>query len=98
MKVKITILEVPDIGELFKIPLKLNFSDPCPFYKVGQEFIVEDEEKPEGFCIYAWNVFWPYIMTLRRGGDYLDFYQESGKVFLCCPDAARPVSVLIERV
>jgi len=37
-------------------------------------------------------------MTLRRGGDYPEFYKEPGKAFACCPDAARPVSFLIERI
>lgn len=90
-------MNVTDIGEVTPVPLELNYSGPCPFFKEGQEIIVEGEEKPEGFCILAWNTFWPYIMTLRRGGNYPEFYKESGRVFACCPDAARPVSFLIER-
>jgi len=68
------------------------------FFKVGQEIIVDGEEKPEGFCVLAWNTFWLYIMTFRRGGDYPEFYKEPGKAFACCPDAARPVSFKIERI
>lgn len=97
MKVKLTVMNVPDIGEVTPVPLELNYSGPCPFFKVGQEIIVDGEEKPEGFCILAWNSFWPYIMTLRRGGNF-EFYKESGKAFACCGDAARPVSFLIERM
>ncbi len=59
---------------------------------------VDGEEKPEEFCVLAWNTFWPYVMTLRRGGDYPEFYKEPGKAFACCPDVARPVSFKIERI
>jgi uncharacterized repeat protein (TIGR04076 family) len=98
MKVKLTVMNVPDIGEVTPVPVELNYSGPCPFFKVGEEIIVEGEEKPDGFCILAWNTFWPYIMTLRRGGNYPEFYRKEGKAFACCPDAARPVSFLIERI
>ncbi len=98
MKVKLTVTNVTDIGDVTPVPLELNYSGPCPFFKEGQEIIVEGEERPDGFCVLAWNTFWPYIMTLRRGGDYLEFYKESGKTFACCPDAARPVSFLMERM
>ena len=98
MKVKLTVMNVPDIGEVTPVPVELNYSGPCPFFKVGEEIIVEGEEKPDGFCILAWNTFWPYIMTLRRGGNYPEFYRKEEKAFVCCPDAARPVSFLIERI
>ena len=98
MKVKLTVMNVPDIGEVTPVPLELNYSGPCPFFKEGQEIIVDGDEKPEGFCTLAWYSFWPYIMTLRRGGNFPEFYKESGKAFACCGDAARPVSFLIERI
>lgn len=98
MKVKITVMKIPEIGEYAEVPLKLNYSGPCFSFKVGQEIIVNGEDKPEGFCIFAWNALWPYIMTLRRGGEFSEMYKESGKMFACCPDAARPVAFLIERI
>jgi uncharacterized repeat protein (TIGR04076 family) len=97
-RVKLTVMNVPAVGEITPIPVELTYEKPCPYFKVGQEIIVKGENKPEGFCILAWNAFWPYIMTLRRGGEYPEFYKEPGKVFACCPDAARPVSFLIERI
>ena len=45
MKVKLTVMNVPDIGEVTPVPLELNYSGPCPFFKVGQEIIVDGEEK-----------------------------------------------------
>jgi uncharacterized repeat protein (TIGR04076 family) len=98
MKVKITITNVTDIGEVTPVPVELNYSGPCPYFKVGQEIIVDSEEKPDGFCTLAWYSALPWIMTLRRGGEFRDFYKEPGKAFGCCGDAARPVSFLIERI
>ena len=98
MKIKVTVMKVPDIGELFEIPIELNYSGPCPFFKEGQEFIIDDEEKPEGFCRDAWHTLWPVFMSLRRGAEFPEYYKESGKGFFCCLDAARPVSFLIERM
>ena len=57
MKVKLTVKNVPDIGEVTPVPVELNYSGPCPFFKVGQEIIVIGEEKPDGFCVLAWNTF-----------------------------------------
>jgi uncharacterized repeat protein (TIGR04076 family) len=98
-KVKLTVLKVPRPEEVFdEMPLKLRYSGPCPYLKEGQELIVDSESKPEGLCDLAWNALWPYIMTIRRGGDFLDMYEEAGKGLGCCPDAVRPVAFLIERV
>ncbi|MFP3952225.1 MAG: hypothetical protein ACLFVP_08835 [Candidatus Bathyarchaeia archaeon] len=57
MRVKLTVLKTPDIGEYTEVPLELNYREPCPFFKVGQEIIVDSEEKPEDFCVLAWNSF-----------------------------------------
>ena len=98
-KVKLTVLKVPRPEEVFdEMPLKLRYGGPCPYLKEGQELIVDSESKPEGLCDLAWNALWPYIMTIRRGGDFLDMYEEAGKGLGCCPDAVRPVAFLIERV
>jgi uncharacterized repeat protein (TIGR04076 family) len=97
-KVKLTVLKVPRPEEVFdKMPLTLRYNGPCPYLKVGQEFIVDSESKPEGLCDFAWNALWPYVMTIRRGGDFSDMYEEAGKGLGCYPDAVRPVAFLMER-
>lgn len=98
MRVKIKVWRVPDTGELFDVPIKLNFSGPCPNFSEGQEFILDDDAKPEGFCRDAWYTLLPYIMAIRRGAEFPDYFKEPGKGFFCCPDAARPVSFLVERL
>jgi len=99
LKVKLTVLKAPKPEEVFeKMPLTLKYSGSCPDHKVGQEFIVDSESKPDGFCDLAWNALWPYIMTIRHGGDFSEFYEEPGKALGCCPDAVRPVAFLVERI
>ena len=47
MKVKLTVTKVPDIGELTLVPVELNYSGSCPFFKASQEIIVGGEGKPD---------------------------------------------------
>ena len=98
-RVKVTVLKVPKPEDIWdEIPLTIKYGGPCDIHSVGQEIIVDSEEKPEGFCIYAWNALWPYITTIRHGGDFNEFYEETGKALICCIDAVRPVSFLVERI
>ena len=99
MKVKITVMKVTEPEEVWdKMPIKIKYSGPCPSFKVGQEIIIDNDLRPEGFCHWAWKVMWPIRMTIRRGGEFPDIYEEKGKALACCLDAARPVSFLIERI
>jgi uncharacterized repeat protein (TIGR04076 family) len=98
-RVKITVLKAPKPEEVWdKMPLTIKYNGPCPHFTVGQEIIIDSDLMPDGFCHWAWKVMWPVIMTIRRGGDFSDIYEEQGKALACCIDAARPVSFLIERI
>jgi uncharacterized repeat protein (TIGR04076 family) len=98
-KMKVTVLKIPTPEEIWdEMPLTLKISGPCPYYTVGQEFIIDRVEKPEGFCNYAWNALFPYLLTIRWGGNFSEFFEEPGTMLACCPDASRPVSFLIERI
>lgn len=54
--------------------------------RLGQEFIAEGWQRPEGFCESAWESLSPFVMTLAHGGE--NFYdgwmkeQEIGDDFL----------------
>lgn len=98
-RVKITVMKVTKPEEVWDVmPVTLKYSGPCPSFTVGQEIIIDDDLRPNGFCHWAWKTMWPVIMTIRRGGDFPDIYEEPGKALACCLDAARPVSFLIERI
>jgi len=96
-RTKITVLKCFDTKEVFKEPpIKAKYSGPCPIFKEGQTFSV-DESMPSDFCPYAWSTLFPFIMTLRFGGNCLEWYEESGVGVACCPDGLRPVVFKLER-
>jgi uncharacterized repeat protein (TIGR04076 family) len=95
--IKITVLKRFDTKEVFKdSPVKAKYSGPCPGFKEGQVFHV-DVSMPNKFCPYAWNVIFPMIMTLRFGGNFPKWYEESRVAVVCCPDGLRPVIFKLER-
>ena len=55
-KCKITVLDrmlVEDIAREYSSDPNLG---PCDIYENGQEFILTENEKPEGFCSWAWLI------------------------------------------
>lgn len=98
-KLRITILKRFDTKEIFDpLPIKITYSGPCSFFQDGQEFIIEQENQPKGFCPHAWNAIFPYVVTLRNYGDFRQWYDEDGACVVCCPDGLRPVIFKIERI
>ena len=66
--------------------------------KVGQIFITNGWEKPEGMCESAWNSLSPFGMTLSHGGEnlYNGWMKNPKSAMISCNDGFRPVSFLIE--
>ncbi|HBQ28241.1 MAG TPA: hypothetical protein DD719_02260 [Desulfotomaculum sp.] len=60
-------------------------------HEVGQVFIVDDT-LPEGICLDAWNAIFPYVTTLKYGGNF-PWEDEEGTVSIHCPD---PEGITIE--
>ena len=75
-KVKITVLKRVDPSIIFdgsvpKIPGTEKEIGICNAFEEGQEFIVDKNgEKPEGFCIWAWNDLFKDISILHFGGNF----------------------------
>ncbi len=101
-KVKITVLKRVDPSVIFdgKVP-NMPGTDRkysiCTAFNEGQEFIVENGEKPDGFCSWAWRDVYKDMSVLRFGGDF-DLWVEKGVAITCCTDGIRPVSFKIERI
>jgi uncharacterized repeat protein (TIGR04076 family) len=53
-------------------------------HKIGQEFIV-GETTPAGMCTGAWDVIFPYFLTLLCGGSF-SWEKEKGTANIHCPD------------
>ena len=66
--------------------------------KLGQVFIAEGWQKPEGFCDSAWDSISPFVMTLAYGGEniYDGWMRNPRSAMIYCNDGFRPVSFLIE--
>ena len=69
-KVRITVMrksEYTDLMEKYENPIE----HACDI-KVGQVFIADGWQKPDGMCDSAWDSMSPFVMTLSHGGG--NFY------------------------
>lgn len=95
-KVRITAMKQTvhnDLMEQYENPL----TEPCDM-KVGQVFIANGWEKPEGFCNSAWQSLSPFVMALAYGGgDFYDGWMKNKKsAMISCNDGFRPMSFYLE--
>ena len=95
-KCKITVMKMAcyqDLIEQYENPME----HACDM-KLGQEFIANGWEKPEGMCDSAWESMSPFVMTLAYGGEniYDGWMKNPKSAMISCNDGFRPVSFLIE--
>lgn len=66
--------------------------------QLGQVFLANGWQKPEGMCGSAWESMSPFVMALSHGGENLyDGWMKNRKsAMISCNDGFRPVSFLIE--
>lgn len=70
----------------------------CENMEVGQEFIVDEaENKPAGFCTWAWHDIYPEVVGLQFGANF-PWMKQEGLIYSCCTDGTRPVFFKIERI
>ncbi|WMJ23203.1 TIGR04076 family protein [Paludicola sp. MB14-C6] len=95
-KIKITVMKqtiYPDLIEQYENPI----THACDM-EVGQVFIANGWEKPDGLCQSAWDSMSPFVMTLAHGGgNFYDGWMKNEKsAMISCNDGFRPVSFYIE--
>ena len=95
-KVRITVMRkarYDDLIERYENPI----SHACDM-REGQVFVANGWQRPEGFCVSAWESLSPFVMTLAHGGgDFYDGWMKDKKsAMISCNDGFRPVSFLIE--
>ena len=95
-KVKITVMRVARYDDLIA-----QFENPIEHacgMKLGQVFIANGWQRPEGFCESAWETLSPFVLALSHGGEnFYDGWMKNPKsALLSCNDGFRPVSFLIE--
>ena len=66
--------------------------------QLGQTFIANGWQRPEGMCESAWESMSPFVMTLAHGGEnfYDGWMKNPRSALISCNDGFRPVSFLIE--
>ena len=95
-KCKITVMRIArydDLMEQYENPIE----HACDM-KLGQVFIANGWQKPEGMCDSAWATMSPFVMTLAHGGgNFYDGWMKNPRsAMISCNDGFRPVSFLIE--
>lgn len=95
-KIRITVVKMAcheDLMERYENPME----NACDM-KLGQVFIANGWEKPEGMCDSAWESMSPFVMTLAHGGEniYDGWMKNPKSAMLSCNDGFRPVSFYIE--
>ena len=95
-KCKITVMkktQYPDLMALYENPIE----HACDL-QVGQVFIANGFEKPQGLCESAWESISPYVRVLAHGGgDFFEGWMKNKKsAMISCSDGFRPVSFYIE--
>ena len=95
-KVKITAVrkaEYTDLMEKYENPIE----HACDI-KEGDVFIANGWERPEGFCLSAWESISPFVLTLSHGGGnfYDGWMKNPYSAMLSCNDGFRPVSYYVE--
>ena len=66
--------------------------------KVGDVYIANGWEKPEGLCLSAWESMSVFVMALAHGGKnfYDGWMKDPRSAMISCNDGFRPVSFLLE--
>ena len=95
-KVRITVMRMAqyeDLMDLYENPIE----HACDM-QLGQVFIANGWQRPDGLCESAWESMSPFVMTLAYGGeDIYDGWMKNKKsAMISCNDGFRPVSFYIE--
>ena len=66
--------------------------------ELGQTFVANGWQKPDGMCDSAWESMSAFVMTLAHGGgDFYDGWMKNPKsAMISCNDGFRPDSFYIE--
>ena len=95
-KIKITVMRMAqyeDLMALYENPIE----HACDM-RLGQVFIANGWQRPEGMCESAWESMSPFVMTLAYGGEniYDGWMKNKKSAMISCNDGFRPVSFYIE--
>lgn len=95
-RIKITVKRITEYRDLMA-----EYENPIEHacdMQLGQTFIVENGQRPEGMCDSAWETLRPFVEELARGGgNFFDGWMKNPRsAMLSCNDGFRPVSFYVE--
>ena len=95
-KVRITVMKMgcyPDLMAEYENPME----HACDM-ELGQVFVADGWNRPEGLCLSAWESMSPFVLALAHGGEnfYDGWMKNPRSAMLSCNDGFRPVSFLVE--
>lgn len=96
-KVRISVLRKTEYPELMAAYENPSLEAPCSV-QVGQAFLCNGWQQPEGFCQSAWDTLSPFVMALSCGakGIYGNWMKNPRSAMLSCNDGFRPVTFYLE--
>lgn len=106
-KVKVTVIRKEVYPDLQKEYLANPDSGACPYFEVGQEFLLERGGGKDDFmhmldgkfCSEAWDCISRYIYSGLQGGSIMRGWTNDDRMMIaCCNDGTRPVIFKIERI
>lgn len=106
-KCKVTVIDKKCFTDYQEQYLSNPKSGPCPFYKVGSEYLFERYGDEDTFwtlakgahCSEAWDCISRYIYTALQGGSIMRNWTNDERMMIaCCNDGTRPVIFKIERL
>ena len=98
-KVRVTVIKKFNPKDVFGHEIKYPRGDivpTCYVFDEGEEFIIENLEKPEKFCGWGWKTVVKDI-ELLVSGEY-EYWITPGIIYSSCTDGARPVCFQLERI
>ena len=97
-KIRITVMKQTCYDDL--IEKYENQSEHSCDMKIGQEFIAEGCNKPDGLCNSAWDSMSAFVMALSYGAEdiYDGWMKNKHSAMISCNDGFRPVSFLLETI
>ena len=98
-KLKITVLKKFNPKDVFGrdyINPRGEIVPTCYVFDEGEEFIIENLERPEKFCGWGWKTVVKDLELLDSGEDVT--WSESGVIYSSCTDGIRPVVFKLERI
>ena len=104
---KITVLDTKVFPELQEKYLANPKSCKCPFFNVGDTFVLKRTAEQDDFyhlmngrfCGEAWDAVSRYVYAALQGGSIMRSWTNDDRMMIaCCNDGTRPVIFKIERI